>query len=129
MTLAPRMLLPSSAISPKNEPSPSATFLPGKSTSTSPAAMKYMQSPFWPLRMIMVRAGRSMVRSMWVTSAIAAGPSGAKNGTLLTDLPGLQEIVAAGLGGKAGRQNTGPQPEHAQPGDHHQRGDQAGRAA
>src|SRR5205809_235161 len=35
--------------------------------------------------MIMVRAGRSMVRSMWVTSAIAAGPRAAKNGTLLTD--------------------------------------------
>ena len=33
----------------------------------------------------MVRAGRSMVRSMCVTSAIAAGPSAAKNGTLLTD--------------------------------------------
>ena len=47
--------------------------------------MKYMQSPVWPLRMIMVRGGRSMVRSMWVTSAIAAGPSAAKNGTLLTD--------------------------------------------
>src|SRR5712672_2379544 len=83
--LAERKLLPSSAISPKNAPSPSATFLPGKSTSTSPAAMKYMQSPVCPLRMIMVRAGRSMVRSMCVTSAIAAGPSAAKNGTLLTD--------------------------------------------
>src|SRR5229473_800827 len=83
--LAERRLLPSRAISPKNAPSPSVTFLPGKSTSTSPAAMKYMQSPVWPLRMIMVRAGRSMVRSMCVTSAIAAGPSAAKNGTLLTD--------------------------------------------
>src|SRR6202011_1563369 len=83
--LAERRLLPSSAISPKNAPSPSFTVLPGRSTSTSPAAMKYMQSPAWPLRMIMVRAGRSMVRSMWVTSAIAAGPSVAKNGTLLTD--------------------------------------------
>src|SRR5947209_8501497 len=83
--LAERRLLPSSAISPKNAPSPSVTFLPGKSTSTSPAAMKYMQSPCWPLRMIVVRAGRSMVRSICVTSAIAAGPSAAKNGTLLTD--------------------------------------------
>src|SRR6266446_1973362 len=83
--LAERKLLPSSAISPKNAPSPSLTFLPGKSTSTSPSAMKYMQSPVLPLRMIMVRAGRSMVRSIWVTSAIAAGPSAAKNGTLLTD--------------------------------------------
>src|SRR6266481_1657724 len=83
--LAERTLLPSSAISPKKAPSPSATFLPGRSTSTSPSAMKYMQSPCWPLRMIMVRAGRSMVRSICVTSAIAAGPSAAKNGTLLTD--------------------------------------------
>src|SRR5882757_6729435 len=82
--LAERTLLPSSGISPKKAPSPSATFLPGRSTSTSPSAMKYMQSPCWPLRMIMVRAGRSMVRSICVTSAIAAGPSVAKNGTLLT---------------------------------------------
>src|SRR5260221_13297181 len=82
---AERKLLPSSAISPKNAPSPSLNFLPGKSTSTSPAAMKYMQSPAWPLRMIMVRGGRSMVRSMWVTSAIAEGPSAAKKGTLVTD--------------------------------------------
>src|SRR5258706_146843 len=43
--LAERRLLPSSAISPKNAPSPSVTFLPGRSTSTSPAAMKSMQSP------------------------------------------------------------------------------------
>src|ERR1700722_18243695 len=83
--LAERRLLPSSAISPKKAPSPRATFLPGKSTSTSPLAMKYMQSPAWPLRMMVVRAGRSMVRNICVTSAIAAGPSEAKNGTLLTD--------------------------------------------
>ena len=44
-----------------------------------------MQSPAWPLRMIMVRAGKSMMRSMCVTSAIAEGPSAAKNGTLVTD--------------------------------------------
>src|SRR5882724_3304110 len=43
--LAERRLLPSNAISPKNAPSPSVTFLPGRSTSTSPSAMKYMQSP------------------------------------------------------------------------------------
>src|SRR3954469_16576276 len=85
MMLADRWRLPSSAISPKNAPSPSLTFLPGNSTSTSPEAMKYMQSPGWPLRMIVVRGGRSMVRSTWVTSAIAAGPSEAKNGTLLTE--------------------------------------------
>ena len=90
--LAERKLLPSSAISPKNAPSPSLTFLPGRSTSTSPAAMKYMQSPAWPLRMIMVRAGRSMVRSICVTSAIAAGPSAAKNGTLLTDSQVLRKL-------------------------------------
>src|SRR5450756_801515 len=66
--LAERRLLPSSAISPKNAPSPSRTFLPGRSTSTSPEAMKYMQSPAWPLRMIVVRAGRSMVRSIWAVS-------------------------------------------------------------
>ncbi len=54
--------------------------------------MKYMQSPVCPLRMIMVRAGRSMVRSMCVTSAIAAGPSAAKNGTLLTDSQVLRKL-------------------------------------
>ena len=40
----------------------------------------------------MVRAGRSMVRSMCVTSAIAAGPSAAKNGTLLTDSQVLRKL-------------------------------------
>src|SRR6202035_4454753 len=94
--LAERRLLPSSAISPKNAPSPSVTFLPGRSTSTSPAAIKYMQSPAWPLRMIMVRAGRSMVRSICVTSAIAAGPSAAKNGTLLTDSQVLRKLSRRG---------------------------------
>src|ERR1700743_2909034 len=91
-TLAPRRLLPSSAISPKNAPSASCTFLPGRSTSTSPLATKYMQSPCWPLRMIMARGGRSMVRSMCVTSAIADGPRLAKNGTLLTDSQVLRKL-------------------------------------
>src|SRR5581483_8069729 len=91
--LAERKVLPSSAISPKNAPSPSRTFLPrGRSTSTSPVAMKYMQSPCWPLRMIVTRGGRSMVRSMLVTSAIADGPSVAKNGTLLTDSQVLRKL-------------------------------------
>src|SRR3954452_25598238 len=84
MMLADRRRLPSSTISPKKAPSPSLTFLPGRSTSTSPEAIKYMQSPGCPLRTIIVREGRSMVRSMWVTSAMAAGPSEAKNGTRLT---------------------------------------------
>src|ERR1700722_12576393 len=95
--LAERKLLPSSAISPKKAPSPSATFLPGKSTSTSPAAMKYMQSPALPLRIIMVRAGRSMVRSISVTSAIAAGPRAAKNGTLVTDSQVFRKLSRRGL--------------------------------
>ncbi len=54
--------------------------------------MKYMQSPGLPLRMIMVRDGRSMVRSMCVTSAIAEGPRAAKNGTLLTDSQVLRKL-------------------------------------
>src|SRR3954470_5520779 len=40
----------------------------------------------------MVRGGRSMVRSTWVTSAIAAGPSEAKNGTLLTESHVLRKL-------------------------------------
>ena len=44
---------------------------------------------------------------------------------LADGLPGLQKIVAAGLGGKAGRQNAGPEPEHAEAGDHDQRRDHA----
>ena len=32
-----------------------------------------------------MRAGKSMMRSMCVTSAIAEGPSAAKNGTFVTD--------------------------------------------
>src|ERR1700693_1833189 len=42
--------------------------------------------------MIGVRAGRSIVRSMPVTSAIAAGPRAAKNGTLLTDSQVLRKL-------------------------------------
>jgi len=63
--------------------------------------MKYMQSPVWPLRMIMVRGGRSMVRSMWVTSAMAEGPSAAKNGTLVTESRSSGSC-RGGLGGKPG---------------------------
>ena len=40
----------------------------------------------------MVRGGRSMVRSMWVTSAMAEGPSAAKNGTLLTESQVLRKL-------------------------------------
>src|SRR6202022_3245840 len=109
--LAERKLLPSSAISPKNAPSPSLTFLPGKSTSTSPSAMKYMQSPAWPLRMIMVRDGRSMVRSMCVTSAIAEGPRAAKNGTLLTDSQLLRKLSRRGSGAKPGGGERVPSPK------------------
>src|SRR5436309_1002268 len=42
--------------------------------------------------MIMVRGGRSMVRSMWVTSAIAEGPRAAKNGTLVTESQVLRKL-------------------------------------
>src|SRR5258708_20416528 len=40
--LAERILLPSSAISPKKPPSPRLTFFPAKSTSPSPAATTYI---------------------------------------------------------------------------------------
>src|SRR5204862_6380217 len=38
------------------------------------------------------RGGRSIVRSICVTSAIAAGPSAAKNGTLVTDSQVLRKL-------------------------------------
>ena len=72
----------------------------------------------------MTRGGRSMVRSMCVTSAIADGPEGGEERHLADGFPGLQEIVAPRLGGKSGRENTGPQSEHAEAADHHHRGDQ-----
>ena len=83
-TFAVRIESPSNASSPKNAPTPRRTGVGSTSTSTSPAAMKYMQSPTLPRRMTAIRSGTSTRRSMWVISVIEVGSSVWKNGTLLT---------------------------------------------
>src|SRR3954454_24397487 len=65
--------------------------------------------------MIMVRAGRSMTRSICVTSAIAAGPRAAKNGTLLTDSQVFRKLSRRGLGGEAGARVTVQSPNTPRP--------------
>ena len=119
VTLAPRTLLPSSAISPKNAPSPSAHFLAGQfdldlagGDEIHAVALLALADDHG--------ARRQLHRSQHVGDVGDRGRAERREERHLADgFPRLEEIVAAGLGGKAGRQNTGPEPEHAEAGDHH----------
>src|SRR5215831_14473044 len=121
-TVAVRAAPVNKAISPKNSPASSRRGSGLSSISTSPAAMKYMQSPGSPRRTIVAPTGKSRGPQKPRDLGYRRGPDHRKKRHLGDDIPGPQEGVPADLLREGGGEDARHQRQHDDAANHHDTG-------